>query len=132
MCDVTLSLSLEHLPVQYGHTVVGSLTGRFYNYASQFVKGSAIDAPHNARWIEVETEYEGVFVSYYDFAPQLIDLDANVSWVGRSQIEDWITVRQCEVGDEQRAVILRTDNGMCFVAVTSEEFMTTLMLSLTP
>lgn len=137
MHRVLLSLSREELPVQYGVTA-GSLVERFFQHAVQVVGSAASIAPPDASGVEVETEFEGVFFTYFQATPRTLDVSKDTEWVANFTSDvDWIEAKEVNPDAESRAVILRIRSSintgdMYFVATSSEEFMTTLILSQTP
>lgn len=136
MRTVILSLDRERLPVQFGVTA-GSLVERFFQYAVKVVESAISTAPSDAFAIEVETEFEGVFFTHHEATPATTDSGKDTAWVRNSRNVDWVEIRQAGPQVEQCANILRLrssieSNDMYFVATSSEEFMTTLILSQTP
>jgi hypothetical protein len=131
MRAVRLSLDREELPVQYGVTA-GSLVERYFSYAADVVASVSADAPPDAHSIEVETQYEGVFFTHNAFTPTTTSLGKNTQWVAESNTLDWVEIRDASAELIERSVILRMNDDMFFVACTSEDFMTMLILAQTP
>lgn len=131
MRAVRLSLDRDELPIQYGVTA-GSLVERYFYHAADEVALVSADAPPDAHSIEIETQYEGVFFTHNAFSPTATSLGKDTQWVSDSEKADWVEIRDASTDVIERSVILRMNGSMFFVACTSEDFMTMLILSQTP